>query len=76
MNWRRQKALYGAMPVPVATMMNTEFGSSGISRILPVGPAQVDRTMMHDDDACASSSEQHGIPQPRSLDRDVSAANS
>ena len=40
MNWRRQKALYGAMPVPVATMMNTALGSSGMSRILPVGPAQ------------------------------------
>ena len=40
MNWRRQKALYGAMPVPVATMMNTALGSSGISRILPVGPVR------------------------------------
>ena len=27
------------MPVPVATMMNTALGSSGISSTLPVGPA-------------------------------------
>ena len=36
---RRRKPRYGAMPVPVATMMRSVSGfSSGISITLPVGP--------------------------------------
>lgn len=39
------------MPVPVATQISTLLGSSGISRILPVGPAggtQQQKTEMWD----------------------------
>lgn len=41
MNMRRQKVRYGAIPVPVATMMTTALGSSGRSKTLPVGPVMV-----------------------------------
>jgi hypothetical protein len=40
---RRQKERNGAIPVPVATQMSTLFGSSGMSRTLPVGPDGMER---------------------------------
>ena len=41
-NRRRRKPLYGAIPVPVATMMMSAEGvASGMSITLPVGPVKV-----------------------------------
>ena len=42
MKRRRRKPRYGAMPVPVATMMRSAFGvTSGMSMTLPVGPVTI-----------------------------------